>query len=304
MRLLFPLSLLLCAVVAVRQSPPKQSPTNRSEQHKQANNKDVPSIPAPSAAPSEINIQVKAPSPEQKTSNWHEWFWPPEWANWALVIVATWTAIVALDTLREIRNEVVIARDELKHTEKFADAASKSAEAAALSAQSVINAERAWLIVTADMVSNMQKVKGSSYRFGFGFNWRVKNGGKTTAFITKIGARFHTVKDISELPDEPNIDLPALVEPTDYFPEGFGVGPNDSVERFTFAQEQRPVSQEDYEAASAGRVLWIAYGIVEYRLIFERDKIRETRFCYIWKPTGGEESFNRSPVPPNYTKQT
>ena len=70
MRFLLALLLLLGAFATAQQTAPKNSPPNRGQQHEQADDKNVPSIPAHISGPSETNIQIQAPSPEQKPSNW------------------------------------------------------------------------------------------------------------------------------------------------------------------------------------------------------------------------------------------
>lgn len=53
----------------------------------------------------------------------------------------------AIKTLRVLRHEAKIAVAALKQTARFARAASKTADAAALNAQAIINAERPWLVI-------------------------------------------------------------------------------------------------------------------------------------------------------------
>jgi hypothetical protein len=166
------------------------------------------------------------------------------------------------------------------------------------------NSERAWLIIIIpDKPNQMQKVKNGYVENGFGFDWKVKNCGKTPAFITKIGARFHPVKSLSELPTEPNIDIRDLVQPTEQFENGPGIGPGESLERFTLTEAKRPESVPDYDAIRKGEIYWVAYGIVEYRLSFSHESPRETHFCYLWVP-GQQNPFTPSPIPREYTRQT
>jgi len=135
--------LVLSAFITAQQAAPRVSPSNRNQQHSQADDKNVSSMPAqapPICAPSETNIQVKAPSPEQKASRWVDWFWPPEWANWALVIVAIWTACIAVGTLKQIALETKHSGDLAGAAKDIARTALESATAATRSAN---HAERA-----------------------------------------------------------------------------------------------------------------------------------------------------------------
>jgi hypothetical protein len=171
-----------------------------------------------------------------------------------------------------------------------------AANAAKASADALVNSERAWLVVIdVGIPHGLQKNKRGWITMGFGFDWTVKNCGNTPAFITKIGARFHCVQDLAELPEEPNIDVDGLVQPTDYYSEGLSVGPGETIERFTLIPRERRYAVPND--------ICIAYGVVEYKLTFPNFGTRETRFCYIWTP-GAQESMLRSPKPPKYTKQT
>ena len=179
-----------------------------------------------------------------------------------------------------------------------------AAIAVSLQVMALYSSERAWLTVSPiDIPQNMQKTQRSFVRFGFGFDWEIKNCGKTPAFITKVGARFYPIKDVSELPPEPNIDVPDLSQPTDIFPHGLSIGPGESYWRYTISKKGQPASTADYQEIFDRKVTWIAYGVVEYRTVFRKRKIRRTHFCYKWTP-GSEQSFLRSPLPKAYTKQT
>jgi hypothetical protein len=62
------------------------------------------------AVPVTVNIiQNAPPSPEQKeptknkSHDWYEWFWPPIWSNWAVVVVAAIAAYAGFSNLRELK---------------------------------------------------------------------------------------------------------------------------------------------------------------------------------------------------------
>jgi hypothetical protein len=57
------------------------------------------------------------PAAEQM-SNWQDWFWPPVWSSWALVLVAGWAGWVALKTLDALERQASIARDTLVLTQR------------------------------------------------------------------------------------------------------------------------------------------------------------------------------------------
>lgn len=173
----------------------------------------------------------------------------------------------------------------------------------------IFRSERAWLLVSAVIPHNIQEVRGNAVRFGLACKWTIKNYGKTPAFITKVGGRLHKVGSFDELPPNPVIDgISDLFQPTDNFPYGLSIGPGETIERYTFSTDKGPATPEDHQAIWDEKVIWIAYGIVEYRLVFNRivfkGKKRETRFCYTWMGGRDNESFLRSTKPRNYTKAT
>lgn len=172
--------------------------------------------------------------------------------------------------------------------------------------KALVAQNRAWVILTEiETPHNMQKVKHGWIRFGFGFNWTIKNSGNSPAFITRVGARWHPVKSLNDLPLEPNIEIDGLVLPTAHYPYRLSIPPNGEIDRYTMAmpQDRQPATQEEYKEIREGESFWVAYGVIEYFTAFDSEKIRETRFCYTWMPSG-EELFLRSDTPASYTRQT
>lgn len=152
--------------------------------------------------------------------NWAENILAPLINNWPLVGVAVWGIIVAIKTLRVLREQTEATR--------------KAAEATQASVNTLVDSERAWLVVIAESPCNLSRTKNTWIYQGFGFEWRVKNCGRTPAHIKRIGARFHSVRNFEELPREPNIEIPGLFEPTEHYPYGLIAAPGDSpIERFT-----------------------------------------------------------------------
>jgi hypothetical protein len=87
-------------------------PMNRGEkkQHSQTQAADG-DTPAQSSVPM-VNIRVST-EPQQNPAkanasdrhDWKEAFWPATWVNWALSILAGWAGLMALKTLRAIREQ-------------------------------------------------------------------------------------------------------------------------------------------------------------------------------------------------------
>jgi hypothetical protein len=159
---------------------------------------------------------------------------------------------------------------------------------------------RAWIVLSfIETPHNTQIVKNTGHiRTGFGFNWSVKNCGNSPAFITRIGARWHPIRSLDELPAEPDIEASDLIQATSHYPHGLSIAPGDGIDRYTISRKYPTWPQE-----SESDLIYMAYGIIEYKTAFSDSEIRETRFCYRYTP-GAEESFLRSDVPIGYTKQT
>jgi hypothetical protein len=168
--------------------------------------------------------------------------------------------------------------------------------------------ERAWIVVSTEEPHTMQKNKGTWILTGFGFDWYAKNCGKTPAFIVKVSARIHPVKSLSDLPKEPFIeksDIHYYGVSVSTFPYGLSIGPSEVIPWYTFAdpKDKQPTTIEEWNEVREGKLLWVAYGIVEYKLAFHRWRNRQTRFCYVWTPEAPDK-FTRSALPQRYTKQT
>lgn len=277
MRFLLALLLLLGAFATAQQTAPKNSPPNRGQQHEQADDKNVPSIPAHISGPSETNIQIQAPSPEQKPSNWVDWFWPPEWANWGLVIVGIWAACIAIGTLKQIRQETI-------HTGDFAKAAS-------LHAQAVINAERPWLVVAIFLDKDTPEL----CRFG------CRNQGNTPAKIISVSAQIGFIDRPDNLPVPPDYssrvampDLTMIVH-ADSFPIGQGVNPRSVIGGTT----------HEVLVLSAREFL-VYFGSVVYRDTLYPESapegLHETRWCFVYQ-IGGDKMFLRG-GPEEYNRYT
>lgn len=127
-------------------------------------------IPPASAEPLKIATQPTPDPKQQPIDNkpeqpYIEWFWPPVWSNWALVLAAIVTARIALRTLKVI--------------ERQADAARDAAAAALEEARAITMSERAYVKMT-------HLPPGLHFEEG-GWYWvqlRIQNSGRTPARIT------------------------------------------------------------------------------------------------------------------------
>jgi len=98
--------------------------TGNKQQSKTQENQDAA---APATAPtSPVTVVISQPPAEPQTPGAqansqypYEWFWPPVWSNWALVIAAAIAATAAIHTLRAIDNQVVEMRKTGEQTDKL-----------------------------------------------------------------------------------------------------------------------------------------------------------------------------------------
>jgi hypothetical protein len=283
-------AVVICAVVmATAVTNPGQQQKKSTEKHQPVCN--VPSTAVPCAPVLPVPDALTPITTEKQTANWQSWFWPPEWATWALVIVAIWTAIVALNTLKEIRDEVVIAGEELQHTKQFAEATIKSANAASLNAQAVINAERPWMVVATFFDEDRPEL----CRFG------CRNQGDTPAKIVSVSAEICFIEKPDDLPVPPDYSSPVnmpdltLIVHADSFPIGAGVNP------------RSVIGGTPHEVlVLTAREFIVYFGNVVYRDTLypesSAEGLHETRWCFVYQP-GGERMFLRG-GPDEYNRYT
>jgi hypothetical protein len=158
-----------------------------------------------------------------------------------------------------------------------------AANAAMVSAQSVMNAERAWILITrVDNPTGLYFADNLSYIPGINYHFRVV--GHTPARITGQGFRFHPVPRRSgggptdpDLPEVP--DYRGRGQSTDIPEGGRIIAPETD---FVIADwlENLHLSAEEFEELRQGTTIMCAYGFIAYQDGFERRA--ETRFCYVY----------------------
>jgi hypothetical protein len=210
--------------------------------------------------------------------------WDPVWPNWALVAVGGFAAWAALRTLGVIREQTGAINRQLEEmrsasqqtdrmieqTTEHARAAKDTAESSLLHAKSIINSERAWVVV------KMQKRPTNE-----SFVLSLKNCGRTPA-------RISIVKQLETFipPGEPlKVDADFRYEQPLRFMHPPMLIPREKWEARDFVTTLREVLPEPTltEVRQSRMRYWI-YGKVEYTdtITFER---RETRFCFFYSPT-------------------
>jgi hypothetical protein len=164
-----------------------------------------------------------------------------------------------------------------------------AADAAKASAEALMAAERALLVIFYDNylhVDNAGKAPDEralldSKDSDHIFNWRVVNTGKTPAFLTRVVSCLIEIKDLDELPDDP--DYSRGTEKSN-IPEPLAFG--DKSLWFSTKLESNP----KYGGAShieiedrfrSQKTCLYAYGNAQYMDVF--GSYRETRFGYVYE---------------------
>ncbi len=228
-----------------------------------------------------------------------------------LVIVGILGVRAAYKTLKAIEEQTKETANSVKAIDRQAGIMERqtskledSVAAARDNTSALINIERAWLVAEVSPPCNFSQNIGNGVLVqGFGFKWAVKNCGNTPGFITKIGARFHTAKSLSELPTNPKIDEPGI-QLAETYAVGIPLAPGARLTRCRLREPNgRYPSDEEMKLINDGAIHCLAYGVIEYKSVADAT-IYKTWFCYRWLPNEEIDVFPPSPVPANYTQYT
>ena len=165
-------------------------------------------------------------------------WWDTAWATWALVIVGTVAACIALRTLDDVK----------KQTSNTAG-----------SVQAVILSERAWVMAEVEAFAalggavvhgdSVSEPSSSQVRFRL----KCQNAGKTVAWIDEKLGCFQIVKELPKRPDS------SLLEMLDAEPEWVA----------SMSESKRPI---DKRLEAKGREglgdISVVWGVIKYRDVF------------------------------------
>jgi hypothetical protein len=155
----------------------QQTPTNS----KQASSSQAQPEPSITVADNHYSASEKEHNPAEESQRWPPPWSSPFWSNWAFVIVGLGAAIAAVWTL-------IAIRDQAEHTRKAADAA-------LLSANTAINAERAWLLIEDITATPINFIRVPQFSF------RVVNYGRTPAQVHGYRA-YCQISASDQIPDD------------------------------------------------------------------------------------------------------
>lgn len=149
-------------------------------------------------------------------------------------------------------------------------------------AEAVRNSERAWILVEK-ISPNNKEIKGDTIPV---FGYRFKVFGKTPAKIVEVAFRYRIVQSRQR----GNLKEPDLPIPPEYgkspeidtIPDIGSVLP--PLREFDVAVilESANLSWTEYGLITSREKFICSYGFVKYIDAFDRTKIRETRFCYVY----------------------
>ncbi len=293
MKRLVTVALLVIALAAIASPSARnhQESQTKKDQSKTASSPPtaaVPALPVTSHV-SESATVVQQVSPQAQSKNWHEWFWPPIWSNWALVLVGAGGVGVALRTLKNIEAAGKQTDRIIEQASKQAESARIAAEATEKSAQALMNGDRAWLLVDDVQLPpegltflDAELVAGHSPPQRTYFTIRFRNFGKTPAVIYGKEMRF-SISDSSHEP--PRTDIYGAYRLSEYrhiVPQDMSGGSATPGPHFwievAFLEPTYWLNHQQFtDVNNMAAFLW-AYGVVKYLDVYGRD--HETRFCY------------------------
>jgi hypothetical protein len=210
-------SLLIAAILFSLPASGNQEQRQPHEQNANTAPAFNPSVPV-TAVVNQQPPPLQTETTQTKTHNWYEWFWPPIWSNWALVLVAACAAKAAFVSLGEIKRQ--------------ADSTEKAANAARDNALALIKAERAWIFAEIERTPGSGRGILNHKETSISIRVKCRNVGNTPAWITGIRAKFEVTK---ELPQKPQLDISHMLHA-----EPFPIAHND----FAFTSEDQVFTVE------------------------------------------------------------
>lgn len=216
--------------------------------------------------------------PESTKSVW----WPPlglwdlYWPTCALVVVGAVATVTALRTLKGLEEQTGISK--------------RAADAAFLNAQAMINAERPWIVVTAEIRTSGDLVLLAT------------NAGRTPAEVLAHPTKCEMENSVDDLPVPAEYGLEILVHRKLLLPQE-----EHEIYRYPLGIIMSENVQMLAEIAES-RKRFVVYGKVRYLDVLAEtnrnpylipDSSHETRFCYWYNPAlskmlvGGPEGYNQ-----------
>ncbi|HYB91917.1 MAG TPA: hypothetical protein VEC38_12830 [Candidatus Binataceae bacterium] len=258
-------------------------------QQQSQTNKQVGSTPNPPPSTSTTvpatSTSTAGPKDERGTSHsagWQAWFWPPNWSNWALVVVAIIAACIAVRTLKEIARQSRTATINTRIAARAANAAKLSADAAKQSADTssreLVIANRAYLYLSEVTIRfyEAENVFEEDTRYKYEIVYPIFNGGQTPALY--LGPFARTI--VSGKPPQQTSEAALTLDR----PQSAVIPPNtETPVRGIYSSF---VSEEELDDLRAGKRKLFFYGGLTYLDIFGLE--RHTWFTLSFAGTPAE----------------
>jgi hypothetical protein len=301
LRLLVPVLVLgLCAFC---QSQPPEPQKHESKKNGDSTRGGTGTTAIGSAAET---ATISHGSPTTPPENWaREGFGPPTWSNWALVIAAIVAAAVALRTLRAIKNQAdtmaqqaglmerqsVAMEKQIEIARFSANAAKDSADVARLASQTLIDSERAWVVI--DKVWPPSLAPQVTAAAGAGFNqflFDIKNVGRTVARLGNFRSTWRVLPRSEDLPATPDFGppeaLPSILAPI----HGKVMAPGETVGKLLIGIYESFDDDKIAKIRNGLLTLWV-YGRIKYFDVAGQQ--RRVHFCYRYLPRDPENGTER-----------
>jgi hypothetical protein len=200
------------------------------------------------------------------------------------------------ESIEVSRQQVALAREQSEIAKQAADASKEAAEAARDSANTLLNSERAWVLVEIGQIPNFQQEPDK-----LEFLWihpTIRNYGRTPGRIKNIVARIALMPDGQGLPPKPE------------YPTGQGANlmvdvvlpPSVPIQPIKLG-----MTGQEFIQVQQRKLFLYVHGFLDYLDI--SDIRRHSGFCYFYQVQAG---YNPSPTgfyldltaPPSYTECT
>lgn len=298
---------LLIAICLISYAGQNQSQTanhtNQTDQEADAAAKKPAAMkeaPSPAATPTPQQEKPKT-DPESKPWLTHgEWVMAILTGAYVVISLLAFFAIKRQADLTERQAEAAGKQftEEIAEVRETVKAAKESAQAAHASVDSIRNIERCWVLVTVvhGITLKVFYEHGSPVQRS-SFSWFIANHGKTPAIICGVASRFKVVTPVE-------FEAMKTGKP-DY--GTISVVPNNSIivapgelhhEMPDVPLKPRELTDEEQSLLADKQMMFIAYGVVQYRDVFKDSEIHESRFIagYSVRPGIHPEEFLRLEV--------
>lgn len=183
----------LIAQVQTPRAKQQQTP-KESQQQNSATTKAVEAIAADLHAINQRQAKEETQRPKQEPQTWRDGFTPATWSNWSLVVFAILATIVGIRTLGQLKRQTT--------------AAVVSANAAKVSADAVMLAERAYIMTDSWAVQGQQRSANDPLDIIVSF--KVKNPSRTAARIERV--------ELTTGPETITREVRTMVAPNEFYP--------------------------------------------------------------------------------------